>query len=194
MRSLAADAAIGETQIDNFIASVPERLSARSRQAFYAALVKEHLDRIFNYCRYLTGSKQEAEDLSQETFLSLWENLQQLDTATSVRPWLYRVARNKCYDHLRRKSAIPFAEAEEAAMNVPDEAPHLESQLDSQLFLDRVKGCVLQLPLREREILTLKYFEDQTFEQIAELTGDPVNTIKSSFYRGKSKLFEMLNR
>jgi RNA polymerase sigma-70 factor (ECF subfamily) len=65
----------------------------------------------------------------------------------------------------------------------------LEQQLDDNLFKQKFKQLLEQLPVQMREVLALKYFEDFTFEQIAEYLDQPLNTVKSNFYRGKAKLY-----
>lgn len=158
----------------------------------YTAIVNEHLDEIYNFTRYIVFDSDEAEDIVQKTFLSLFHNLKKLDLSLDIRPWLYKVARNHCLDYLKKKKNLQFSEVEEQIAEIPLEDLSLEEQIDSQFFLEKFKQLVEKLPVSIKEILLLKYFQDMTFEQIAQTTGLSVNTVKSNFYRGKVKLYQSL--
>ncbi len=158
----------------------------------FTGLVNQHLDEIYNFARYMLADSSEAEDTAQKTFLSLYENIDKLDLSTSIRPWLFKVARNNCLNYLKKKKTETFSQNEEAALDVPENYPSLESRLDDQMVIENFKKHVEQLPVGEKEVLLLKYFEDLTFEQIADVINMPLNTVKSHFYRGKNKLFNLI--
>jgi RNA polymerase sigma-70 factor (ECF subfamily) len=81
----------------------------------------------------------------------------------------------------------------EQVMEIPQDDPSLEQQLDDGLLEEKFKSLVWQLPVQYREVLLLKYFQDATFEQIAEILNQPLNTVKSNFYRGKGRLYRLIN-
>lgn len=159
----------------------------------YTDIVNQHIDEIYNFSRYMLFDADEADDIVQKTFLSLYNNMNKLDMTQSVRPWLFKVARNNCLDHIKRKKPINFSVIDpEDTFDVPDHAPSLESSLDSAELLETVKREIGNLPVQYREIMLLKYFEDMTFEQIGEMLEISPNTVKSNFYRGKTLLFKAL--
>lgn len=121
--------------------------------------------------------------------------MNKLDLSQSVRPWLYKVARNNCLDYIKRKKPTNFSDiAPEDNFDIPDGEPTLENQLDSAELLNLVKREIGKLPPQYAEIMILKYFEDMTFEQIGEALEISPNTAKSNFYRGKTLLFKALPR
>ena len=158
----------------------------------FTDIANEHMTGIYNFVRYMVFDHEESHDIVQKTFISLYENIGKLDTTTSVKPWLYKVARNHCLDHLRKKKAYTFSETETEVEDIPDNYHSIEDQLDSSMYLEKIKQYIYELPPAYREVLLLKYFEDLTFEQIAEYIGVPLNTLKSNFYRGKTKIFKAL--
>ncbi len=159
----------------------------------YTDIVNEHIDEIYNFARYMLFDAEEADDIVQKTFLSFYNNMNKLDLSRPVRPWLYKVARNNCLDHIKRKKPTNFSEIDpEDNFDVPDNEPTLERQLDSAELLDLVKREISKLPPQYAETMVLKYFEDMTFEQIGETLDISPNTAKSNFYRGKTLLFKAL--
>ena len=163
-----------------------------SDEQIFTDIAHAHMAGIYNFVRYMVFDHEEANDIVQKTFISLYENFRKLDTENSVRPWLYKVARNHCLDYFRKKKAYSFSETEDEVQNIPESDISIESQLDSAMYLDKVKERIDELSPEYREVLLLKYFEDFTFEQIAETLNIPVNTAKSNFYRGKTKIFKAL--
>jgi len=174
----------------NFLATAGDTV-LRSEKAF-TSLVNQYLDEIYNYARYMLADSTEAEDITQKTFLSLYQNIQKLDLTTSIRPWLFKVARNHCLSYLKKMKPETFTGNEDAVSDIPDNYPSIESKLDDQITMDRFRMNLETLPTAEKEVLLLKYFEDLTFEQISEIQGVSENTIKSHFYRGKNKLFNLI--
>ncbi len=164
----------------------------KTKEDQFTFFVNQYLDGIYNFAKYMVSDREEANDISQKTFLSLYQNFSKLDLTVSPRPWLFKVARNHCLDYIKKKKPLPFSEIEDQIFDIPENLPSVESRVDDVIFIQKFKINVEQLPSAEKEVLLLKYFEDLTFEQIAEVQGASVNTVKSHFYRGKNKLYNFL--
>jgi RNA polymerase sigma-70 factor (ECF subfamily) len=168
-------------------------MTPRPNEQAYTDIVNQHIDEIYNFARYMLFDPMEADDIVQKTFLSFYHNMHKLDLDKPVRPWLYKVARNNCLDHIKRKKPVNFSTiAPDDVFDVPDSDPSLDDRLDSAELLDTVKREISKLPPHYSEIMLLKYFEDLTFEQIGETLDISPNTAKSNFYRGKAMLFAAL--
>ncbi len=166
---------------------------AESVEEIFTQLVHAHVDELYNYASYMVFDRDDADDIVQKTFISLHQQLSKLDMTKPIKPWLFRVAKNQCLDYFKAKKASVFSELSETFVeDIPESAPGLDEQLSSDLFLEQVREQIKQLPLPAREILLLKYFEEFTFEEIADILSLPVNTVKTSFYRGKVKLLRLL--
>lgn len=169
-------------------------LEAGTKEEIFTTIVNAHLDEIYSFARYMISEQDDANDIVQKTFLSLFNNMDKLDLDAPIKPWLFRVARNHCLDYIKKKKPMRFSELEEdnQVFEIPNDDPALEHQLDDVLFNERFKGYVQELPEAMKEVLLLKYFEDLTFEQIAQMQGLSINTVKSHFYRGKQKLYTLI--
>ena len=161
----------------------------------FTELVYKHQDELYRYACYLVGDKAESFDIVQDTFVALHKNFDTVDRTLSLRPWLYKVAKNLCLDHLKRRKALHFSQMEEDEITeIPNDDPSLEELADSGIAEERMKEIFAQLPFPAREIAFLKYFEDFTFKQISEHLNIPENTAKSHFFRAKSKIYSLLKQ
>src|SRR6202011_4364051 len=82
--------------------------------AAFEALVRRHQGAIYNFCLRMLGRADDAADVAQETFVQLFTHLGQLDEREPIAPWLFRVARNRCIDVIRRRRTVPLGQPDEA--------------------------------------------------------------------------------
>ena len=163
-----------------------------SLESSFSQIASAHMDDVYNFSLYMLGNPTDAQDVTSDTFLSFYEHIGELDLTREVKPWLIKVAKNKCLDVIKKKKNIPFSEVEEQVATVPDGDPSLESMFDSNEFVAKVKEKITELNPDVRQVLLLKYFEEYTFAEIADVLEMPENTVKSHFYRAQSKLYEQL--
>ena len=140
-----------------------------------------------------------AEDITQDTFLALYLNLDKVDPPEKLRPYVYRVARNKCYDELRKTRRYEHTPLEDELTQVrvsytttaydgaaPDEAAHW------MLLHLEVREAIDQLPSVQRDALILYSEEQLTYAEIAEVMDCSVGTVKSRMFHAKKNLRALL--
>lgn len=116
-----------------------------------------------------------AEDVLQDVFLGLWRKPETFISARgSLGGWLAVVARNRAIDNLRRKR--PSEQIEEIYLASPC---NLADEAERNALMQRVRAIVLHLPLEQRKTLEMAYFDGLTHSEIAEITGDPLGTVKT---------------
>jgi RNA polymerase sigma-70 factor, ECF subfamily len=165
-----------------------EQLIAKALQGNKQAwvnLLKRYEKPIYNYGIRMTGKHEDALDLMQEVFISVYRNLATYRNEGSFKSWLFRIAHFRCIEFYRRKRP----------MDGLDDAPEIESeQTPSEQQIDSAKENTLliramqQLPLAQKSVIELKFFGQFTFDEIAELTGMSANTAKSRMYGALEKL------
>jgi RNA polymerase sigma-70 factor (ECF subfamily) len=171
--------------------SEPARLRRGDPDAFDALLAR-HQDRLYRYLLRLTANPAAAEDLFQDTWLKMITHIHRYDERRPFEPWLYAVARNLAIDHLRKTSPESLDEPSETgepriAQLSADEPGSLERLL-AQERVDLLERRLEELPVLYREALSLRFENDMTFEQIAEVLSAPVPTVKSRVQRALSLL------
>ena len=167
------------------------RVLGGDREAF-AVLIDAYKGQVFSLAFRMTGSAQDADDLTQESFLRAYQSLGRFRTGERFFPWLYTVSLNVIRNHLRKVKAMP----EEAAGNEMPEATDPRSGPDDEAIgrerARRLQGCLLRLPVPVREALVLRFYEGLSFEDIASVTGDTLSSAKMKVYRGLEKIRVMM--
>ena len=138
---------------------------------------------LHRYCARMTGSVMDGEDVVQEALFEAYRKLDKFDDRRPLKPWLFRIAHNRCIDFLRKRGVR--VEAETVAM-VPDAVNPVEPPA---LGLGRaVEHLVISLPPKERACVLLKDVFDYSLEEIAELVDSTVGGVKAALNRGRAKL------
>jgi len=138
---------------------------------------------LHRYCARMTGSVMDGEDVVQGALFEAYRKLDKFDDRRPLKPWLFRIAHNRCIDFLRKRGVR--VEAETAAM-VPDAVNPVEPPA---LGLGRaVEHLVSSLPPKERACVLLKDAFDYSLEEIAELVDSTVGGVKAALIRGRAKL------
>jgi RNA polymerase sigma-70 factor, ECF subfamily len=157
----------------------------RARQgdnSAFAEMVREHQGMVFSIGWHYLGDRSLAEDLGQEVFLQLYQNLAAIQSASHLCHWLRCVAVHRCIDHTRRKSfqrESQLEESHEVAAN---------SKLGDSFLCARLRRTVTQLREKERMLIVLRYQEELGLAEIAEVMNMPVNTVKSTLFRALQNL------
>ncbi len=147
------------------------------------ALVGRYQHRLYRYLLRLVHDSAAAEDLFQQTWLRVVQNIRRYDPRRSFEAWLFSVAHNLAIDHLRRRQPEsldePAASREEVAAADPDALQRLLARERAGLL----EAAVAELPAVYREALTLRFEEDMKLEEMAEVIHAPLSTVKSRLRR-----------
>ena len=167
-----------------------ERLVALTRkgnQAAFEALVQRYESRLLAFCRHMLGSREDAEDVLQEVFAASYNALLGDDRPINARPWLYRIARNRCLNHLRRP--VPVGQDsmdifERDGGQTTSDAVHKREEF-RQIVAD-----VQDLPETQRTALLLREIDALSYDQIAEAMETTIPSVKSLLVRARVSLAE----
>ena len=175
-----------------------EQAKAGSRTAFNR--LQETLDSsVRRFVRRLVGISEAEDDIVQDAFLALYMNLERLKSSEHLRPFLFRVVRNRCYDTLRRRGRfqfVPLDAASEGSVVDPsfltDRRKQPDEELHWRLLYSEVQKAIDRLPEIQRQAIILYCEENLTYGQIAEAMGTDIGTIKSRIFHGRKNLRNLL--
>jgi RNA polymerase sigma-70 factor, ECF subfamily len=156
----------------------------------------EHIDSLYRYAIVLTGSRVEAEDLVQETYVRAIEAFDRLRENSNLRGWLFTILRNLWFNELRKRRRGPQLVEADADNHIADGLAGSERNAQ-QIFesgedVKRVRAAMQQLPSHFREILVLREFEELSYQEIAAVLDCPAGTVMSRLGRARAKLRELL--
>lgn len=161
-------------------------------------LIKRYFKLIYKFIYRYIGNQEDAEEITQEVFIKVWRNLQKFDQNKSFKIWVFVIAKNTCLDWLKKKRTVLFSELEHNSEkkflpeNIIDTNPSPDKILERQDLANFLNKALENLSLQYRIVLFLRYNDHFTFKEIAEILGEPLNTIKSRHRRAIIALKKLL--
>lgn len=155
----------------------------------YAELFKRYKDSVFFIILHLIQNRNDAENLMFETFEKAFTNLDQYNSSVAFSTWIYKIASNTTIDFIRKKkNLLNDFDANEA---LADE-DRLSEDLERQQRADFMRKKVSLLKARYRKLIELRYFDEYSYEEIAEELAISLNTVKKQLFRARQLLLNML--
>ncbi len=173
-------------------------LVERHRQGDEAAfdeIYREYEEMVFNLALRMSGNVADAEDITQEAFVRVHRYLGGFRGRSSLKTWIYRVAVNSAKNRLRGKARMLAAarfDSETELRRLPDRSPLPERRAIGSDLVGRVREALVRLPLPYRQAVLLRDFQDMSYEEIAEVLGVRMGTVRSRIARGRERLRELL--
>ena len=167
-----------------------ERLIAMTRRGQHAAfevLFSRYQSRLLAFCRHMLSSREDAEDVLQEVFTAAFNAVLADEREINVRPWLYRIARNRSLNHLRRASAIGVDSMD---VHYADNGLSTGERVLKRESFRQLLGDVKELPETQRTALLLREIDALSYEQIADAMETTVPSVKSLLVRARISLAE----
>ena len=153
----------------------------------FETIVDRYQGRLLGFCRQMLGSTEDAEDVLQEVFVNAYRAMLADDRDINLRPWLYRIARNRCLNHLRK----PTADAQESMDMVPMvEAASTAEKVHNREEFRQLLADVGKLPETQRSALMLREMDAMSYEEIAQAMETSVPSVKSLLVRARISLAE----
>lgn len=166
----------------------------------FLELVRKHQARIYRHALYLLRNPEDAKDMTQETFIKAWENRSKLRQNT-VHSWLLKCVQNLCFNQLkRRKFQVHLAKEDEQTLetlmdrHAHQSNPSPEEILVKQELKELVHRAIGELPPAMRAVVIMRELDEMSFKEIAEVLEQPEGTVKSTVFRARKKLRQILSR
>ncbi len=157
-----------------------------------------YMDQLLNYATYLSGDREQASDLLQDTYMKAYRFFDKFETGTNAKAWLYRIMKNTYINEYRRTHRLPeIVEYDEQISPYQMSAQgrednDLRNMLDTQMFDDDIAGALAGLPEKFKSVIVLRDLEELPYEEIAEVLEIPIGTVRSRLHRARALLFDTL--
>lgn len=169
--------------------------SKKGDQDSFAQLVQQHQRRVFNLVFRMLQQYEEANEVTQETFLAAWLGLPSFRGDARFSTWLYRIAYNcalKQLEQRKRDKAIQMELQTEEMVASSTQEQRVNAEIESHARQALVQEQLANLPAKYRIVLVLRHLQDMTYEEMAEILTMPIGTIKTHLFRARNLLKERL--
>jgi len=162
------------------------RISGQENYAF-SNLVTKYQEKVYRLIRKMVIDHQDANDLTQEVFLKIWIKIRSFRAESQLFTWIYRIAINETINFIKakkRRNLISLSKYEYQLQKKIDMSP----DFDGDEIQKRLLKAVLKIPEKQRLVFNLRYYQELSYEEIAEITGTTVGALKASYHLAVKKI------
>ncbi len=170
-------------------------------QKAYAELMQRYKDSIYFMALKMVNNKDDAMDLMIETFSKAFENIEKYKPDFAFSTWLFRMSTNSCIDFIRKKKLNTISidsmidgEGDDRPLQIKSERLNPEEASIKKQQSEQLKNIVEKLPARYQVLITLRYFDELSYEEIAAQLDLPLGTVKAQLFRARDLLANVMNR
>lgn len=155
----------------------------RSDKDQFRELIRRYKKKISNYAYYLTGDRSESTDITQEVFVKAYINLNSFNLKKKFSSWIFRIAHNESVNFLKKNFRWVSHDDRDIKSN-----QDIEKELIDSEIIKILKKCLNKVPTHYKEVITLYYFENLSYQDISDILQIPENTVATYLSRAKSSL------
>ena len=170
--------------------------SIGGREDSFEELVKRYQRPIVGYVFRMLGDYDSSLDVTQEVFIKVYNSLHRYSSDYKFSTWLYRIAHNATIDHIRRNSSNTQSIETDSAdgsyqLQIESREPSPEKDRERKEWKAEIEAVVKRLPTAYRELILLRHSQDLSYDEIAEVTGLPLGTVKNRLFRAREMMREI---
>lgn len=160
----------------------------------FEKLISSYEKKIYNYCLRMTNNREDAEDLTQEVFIRVYNSLKRFRGNSQLSTWIYRIAHNVCIDRYRKAKLTtislsqPKGPDDEREMDLPANNSSPEEEAMRMELKKHLLKSISELQPKYRSVIVLRDIQDHSYEEIAEILQLPLGTVKSHISRARAAL------
>ncbi len=161
-------------------------------------LIHKYLRPVYNFVYNFVGNDADAEDIVQDVFVKVWKNIKKFNEKKSFKTWIFTIAKNTSLDFLKKKKAVPFSRFEDKngdngfLENIEDDELLPDKLLEREDIGGILTKAIETLSANYKTVLLLHYKEELTFQEIATILAESINTVKSRHRRALATLKGLL--
>jgi len=161
--------------------------SEESKNFAFNQLIRKYQERIYWHVRKMVIDHDDANDLVQDIFIKVFNNIHKFRVDSQLYTWIYRIATNECLTFLKKKKRrffLPIADLEGELTNKLEASKHIDGE-EVQIKLQK---ALLKLPDKQRMVFNMKYFDEMKYEEISEITDTSIGGLKASYHHAVKKI------
>ena len=166
---------------------IQELLDPKTQNKAFQRLLKEYQKPLYNHIRNIVLNHDDADDVLQNTFVKVFQNLNKFKGESKLFSWMYRIATNESLTFLNQKAKIGGITSETLQNKTIDNL-RADVYFEGDEIQIKLQKAIIQLPEKQQLIFKMKYFEELKYEEISEILGTSVGALKASFHHAVKKI------
>jgi len=167
-------------------------INPQTSEKGFNILVKNYQERIYWHIRRMVYMHDDANDIAQNTFVKIWQNLSSFRSDSNLYTWIYRIATNETFDFLKKKKRYVFSVTgdyrDELNRNLED-----DSIFDGDEIEKKLQKALLTLPDKQRIVFNMKYFDEMKYKEMSTILNTSVGALKASYHHAVKKIKKSLD-
>ncbi len=161
--------------------------SDKGRRTVFEWLVKQHKEQVYYFIRRMVLNHDDADDVTQQTFLKAWKGLEKFRGESKLSTWLIRIAHNESITFINNRKKL-------AGISFDDIAEQLDRTLEADALYDgdeiqrKLQVAIAQLPDKQKAVFIMRYYDEMPYAEMSEITGTSVGALKASYHHAVQKI------
>ena len=156
-------------------------------------LVSKYQQRIYWHARRMTNNHIDADEITQEVFIVMYKKLRSFKFDSSLYTWIYRITSTRSLNLLRKKKIKNFFSIEDSEVLQLSSDKDIVHSYDDKERLEKLEKILNKLPVKQREVFSLRHFDELTYEEISNITGKSVGGLKANYFHALKKVTELMD-
>lgn len=159
-------------------------------ESAFNQLAVKYQEKIYWHARRMTGNHLDADEIVQEVLMVLYNKLKTFEFKSSIYTWIYTITNTRSINYLKKKSLRSFFSLDEIS-NRKFEQNNVIDDIESKQKVEKIESAMQKLPVKQREVFIMRNFDEMSYEEISQITGKNVGTLKANYFHALNKIKEM---
>ncbi|MCU7495093.1 MAG: RNA polymerase sigma factor [Ignavibacteria bacterium] len=157
-------------------------------------LVQKYQQKIYWHARRMLGNHMDADEVTQEVLIVLYNKLKSFNFKSSLFTWIYRITATRSINQLNKRKLKRFLFIEDSDYDTLKDSGDIIGEIENKEKVNKLDNILKQLPVKQREVFILRNFDELSYEEIAEITGKSVGGLKANYFHALKKVTEMMGK
>ena len=160
-------------------------------ESAFNRLAVKYQEKIYWHARRMTGNHLDADEIVQEVLMVLYNKLKTFEFKSSLYTWIYTITNTRSINYLKKKSLRSFFSLDEIS-NRKFEQKDVIDDIESKQKIEKIESAMQKLPVKQREVFIMRNFDEMSYEEISQITGKNVGTLKANYFHALNKIKELV--
>jgi RNA polymerase sigma-70 factor (ECF subfamily) len=161
-------------------------------ESAFNKIVLKYQQKIYWHARRMTGNHLDADEVSQEVLMVLYEKLKDFQFKSSLYTWIYRITATRSINFLRKKGIKQFFSFEDQEAKAVKSQEDIIRDIETKERLAKLDNVLKRIPLKQREVFIMRSFEELSYEEISKVTGKSIGGLKANYFHAMKKIMELM--